>query len=53
MDHRLLYDKDTPVYQIMYKVHKDLDGAKNLYFYALRPNGRYVQLQPGIETLEI
>jgi hypothetical protein len=44
---RLLYEKDAPAYQVMYKVHRDLDGAKNLFFYALKPNGRYVQLSPG------
>lgn len=37
----------------MYKVHVDLDGAKNLYFYVQKDNGRYVQLQPGKSPIEV
>ena len=33
----------------MYKVHKELDCAKNLYFYILKKNGSYGLLKPELK----
>lgn len=35
----------------MYKIHESLNGAKNMYFYVKRQNGRHALLKHGIVNI--
>ncbi|CAD8046947.1 unnamed protein product [Paramecium sonneborni] len=44
-DNKWLFNKDSTLYPVMYKIHEVLNGAKNMYFYVKRQNGRYALLK--------
>lgn len=48
MDNKWLFEKDATLFSVMHKVHLSLDGAKNLYFYVKRKDGKYLMVKHGI-----
>ncbi|CAD8138494.1 unnamed protein product [Paramecium pentaurelia] len=44
-ENKWLFNKDSFLYIVMYKIHEGLNRTQNMYFYVKRYNGRYTLLK--------